>query len=106
MSIPMLQFLSATESLVIMQMKFKHCGLFRNTIQSSNTDYSKSVMSDMMHDEQGIFLKKMSAEKSHGALIPELHKKQTTKFSSANFQKNVKSLLYRIENTKTRWQTV
>ena len=33
-------------------------------------------------------------------------KKQTTKFSSANVQKNVKSKLYHIENSKTRGQTV
>ena len=32
--------------------------------------------------------------------------KQTTKFSSANFQKNVKSKLQHIENSKTRGQTV
>ena len=32
-------------------------------------------------------------------------KKQTTKFSSANFQKNVKPKLYHIENSKTRCQT-
>ena len=32
--------------------------------------------------------------------------KQTTKFSSANFKKNVKSKLYHIENSKTRGQTV
>ena len=32
--------------------------------------------------------------------------KQTTKVSSANFQKNVKSKLYHIENSKTRGQTV
>ena len=33
-------------------------------------------------------------------------KKQTTKFSSANFKKNVKSMLYHTENSKTRGQTV
>ena len=33
-------------------------------------------------------------------------KKQMTKFSSANFQKNVKSKLYQIENSKMRGQTV
>ena len=34
-------------------------------------------------------------------------KKQTTKFSSGNFfQKNVRSKLYHIENSKTREQTV
>ena len=33
-------------------------------------------------------------------------KKQMTKFSSANFQKNAKSKLYHIENSKTRGQTV
>ena len=33
-------------------------------------------------------------------------KKQTTKFSSANLKKNVKSKLYYIENSKTRGQTV
>ena len=32
--------------------------------------------------------------------------KQTTKFSSANFQKNFKSKLCHIENSKTREQTV
>ena len=32
--------------------------------------------------------------------------KQTTKFSSANFQKNIKSKLNHIENSKTRGQTV
>ena len=32
--------------------------------------------------------------------------KQTTKFSSANFKKNVKSKLYHIENSKTGGQTV
>ena len=32
--------------------------------------------------------------------------KQTTKFLSANFQKNFKSKLYHIENPKTRVQTV
>ena len=42
--------------------------------------------------------------------IPQLPvpttKKQTIKFSPANFQKNVKSMLYHIENSKTRGQTV
>ena len=33
-------------------------------------------------------------------------KKQTAKFSSARFQKNVKSKLDHIENSKTRGQTV
>ena len=33
-------------------------------------------------------------------------KKKTTKFSSANFPKNVKSKLYHIGNSKTRGQTV
>ena len=33
-------------------------------------------------------------------------KKQTTKFTSANFQKNIKSNIYHIENSKTRGQTV
>ena len=33
-------------------------------------------------------------------------KKQTTKFSSANLKKNVKSKLYHIENLKIRGQTV
>ena len=33
-------------------------------------------------------------------------KKQTTKFLSANFQKNIKSKLYHIQNSKTRGQTV
>ena len=33
-------------------------------------------------------------------------KKQTTKFSSANFHKKVTSNLYHIENSKTRGQTV
>ena len=33
-------------------------------------------------------------------------KKQTTKYLSANFQKNVSSKLYYIENSKTRGQTV
>ena len=33
-------------------------------------------------------------------------KKQTTKVSSENVQKNVKSKLYHIENSKTRGQTV
>ena len=32
-------------------------------------------------------------------------KKKMTKFSSANFQKNVKSKLYHTENSKTRVQT-
>ena len=32
--------------------------------------------------------------------------KQTTKFSSANFQKNGKSKLYHIDNSKTKGQTV
>ena len=32
--------------------------------------------------------------------------KQTTKFSSANFQKKIKSKLYHIEYSKTRGQTV
>ena len=32
-------------------------------------------------------------------------KKQATQFASANFQKNVKSKLYYIENSKTRGQT-
>ena len=33
-------------------------------------------------------------------------KKQTTKFSPANFKKIVKSKLYHIEDSKTRGQTV
>ena len=33
-------------------------------------------------------------------------KKQTTKFLSANFKKNVKSKQYHIENSETRGQTV
>ena len=33
-------------------------------------------------------------------------KKQATNISSANFQKNVKSRLYHVENSKTRGQTV
>ena len=32
-------------------------------------------------------------------------KKQMTKYSSANFQKMLKSKLYHIEKSKTRWQT-
>ena len=33
-------------------------------------------------------------------------KTQTTKFSTANFQKMLKSKLYHIENSKTGWRTV
>ena len=33
-------------------------------------------------------------------------KKQTTKFSSGNFKKHVKSKLYKIENSKSRGRTV
>ena len=40
------------------------------------------------------------------ALNSLITKKQMTKFLSANFQKNVKSKLYHIENSKTRGQTV
>ena len=38
--------------------------------------------------------------------LESLTSKQTTKFSSANFQENVKSKLYYIENSKTSGQTV
>ena len=44
---------------------------------------------------------------SHSMLVNSLTtKEQRTKFSSANCQKNHKSKLYHIENSKTRGQTV
>ena len=38
--------------------------------------------------------------------LTHYHKKQTTKFSSANLKKNVKFKLYQIENSKTIGQRV
>ena len=40
------------------------------------------------------------------SLLTLTTKRQTTKFSSANFSKNIKYKLYYIENSKTRGQTV
>ena len=63
--------------------------------------------------EAGARKQKLKEKRVHFYLIPLLLRinyltteKQTTKFSSAIFQKNVKSKPYHIENSKTRGQTV